>query len=283
MRVTCRQRPLFSTFFAAGSPGDRGAPGNFNTPPLSLDSASPTLVLQAQLAQQAQTASLERMAPRAKASPVLQGTKQWHVIFWSVCLTPVLLLSPPGPPGPPGGPAPNALPPPPPSPTSVAELTPDTSRASEAFTNPLNSRPTFVVAPRPAASFNRASNEFINYGPLDFSLGSTGVSFVTAFSFTGSVGTWERIFDFGNGPDSGNYILAREGTSNTLILLTNFGRGSSQAVLRLPNYIQQNQIIVSVVTCVMKSPQFQPKHACITLHQVHSVGHQRHSQVVGQR
>jgi hypothetical protein len=75
MCFTYRQRPLISTFSAAGSPGAHGAPGNFNTPPLSVDSASRALVLQAQLAQQAQTASLERMVPRARALLVLQGTK----------------------------------------------------------------------------------------------------------------------------------------------------------------------------------------------------------------
>lgn len=159
------------------------------------------------------------------------------------------LAGPPGPPGPPGaGPNPNALPPPPPTPASVAELTSDTSRSSSSFTNPLNTRPTFVAAPRPAAAFDRASNEFINFGPLDMSPGSTGVSFISAFSFTGAAGTWERVFDFGNGPDSGNFLLTREGTSNNLKLFTNIGRGAAMAELTLAGFIQQNQIVVSVAT-----------------------------------
>jgi len=157
------------------------------------------------------------------------------------------ITGPPGPPGPPGA-APNIIPPPPTSPPSVAELTPDTTRTSNSFTNPLATRPTFVSAPRPAAAFDRASSEFLNFGPLLLTPGTTGVTFIAAFSFTGSVGSWERIFDFGSGPDSGNFLLAREGTSNTLTLFSNHGRGAAGANLRLENFIQQNQIVVSVST-----------------------------------
>jgi hypothetical protein len=80
--------------------------------------------------------------------------------------------------------------------------------------------------------------------------GSTGVSFISAFSFTGAAGQWERVFDFGNGPDSGNFLLAREGTSNNLKLFTNIGRGAAMAELTLAGFIQQNQIVVSVATYV---------------------------------
>jgi hypothetical protein len=117
----------------------------------------------------------------------------------------------------------------------------------------LNSRPTFVSAPRPAASFDRASSEYINFGPLQFTPGTTGVSFISAFSFTGSVGNWERIFDFGSGPGNKNFVLAREGTSNNLILICFVGPNGSPVEMKLPGFIQQNQIIVSVVTCVTHS------------------------------
>ena len=60
--------------------------------------------------------------------------------------------------------------------------------------------------------------------------------------------TQERIYDFGSGPDSGNFILARQGTSNDLGLFANWGRGGAGAWLSLPGFIQQNQIVVSVAT-----------------------------------
>jgi hypothetical protein len=152
-------------------------------------------------------------------------------------------------------------------PLTVVELTPDTPVA-----NPLESRPTFVSSPHPAAVFDRASKQFINFGPLDFSPGVTGMSLISAFSFTGSPGNWERIIDFGNGPDDINFVLAREGTSNNLVF----------QMLRLPGIIQPNKIIVSVVTYVVFDATYRT-NALLTLHQVHRVRLQRRSQVVGQR
>ena len=61
----------------------------------------------------------------------------------------------------------------------------------------------------------------------------------------------ERIYDFGSGPDSGNFYLARQGTSNDLGLIANWGRGtngSAAATLTLAGFIQQNQTVVSVAT-----------------------------------
>ena len=51
----------------------------------------------------------------------------------------------------------------------IAELTPDTTRASSSFTNPESSRPTFVAIPRPAVAFDRSQNEFLKWvGGLGF-------------------------------------------------------------------------------------------------------------------
>ncbi len=52
------------------------------------------------------------------------------------------------------------------------------------------------------------------------------------------MGNWERIFDFGNGPDSGNFILAREGMTNNLKFFANYGRGAATAEFTLPGFIQ---------------------------------------------
>jgi hypothetical protein len=194
----------------------------------------------------------------AKALSVLQGAppfsghapRPFFSFFRS--FTPSHVFgSPAGPPGPPGAVGvPNTLPPVPPAPVAVGELTPDSSRSSASFTNPLDSRPTFVSAPRPAASFDRASSEYINFGSQQFSPGTTGVSFISAFSFTGPVGSWERVYDFGSGPASNNFVLARQGTSNNLIMFCFVGPNGSPIEMSLPGFIQQNQIIVSVVTCV---------------------------------
>ena len=113
--------------------------------------------------------------------------------------------------------------------------------------------------------------------------GSTGVSFISAFSFTGAAGQWERVFDFGNGPDSGNFLLAREGTSNNLKLFTNIGRGAAMAELTLAGFIQQNQIVVSVATYVSMPSQFVLLLIFIMLYQVLRVGLQRYHALVGQR
>ncbi len=204
----------------------------------------------------------------------------------SSCICMCLLIrrrSPAGPPGPPGAAAaPNSLPPAPPAPLSVCELAPDTERSSNAFTNPLNSRPTFVASPRPAASFDRASGEYLNYGPIAFSPGTTGVTFISAFSFTGSVGIWERVYDFGSGPGNKNFVLAREGTSNNLIMFFFIPNGAP-IQMKLTGFIQQNQIIVSVVTYVVQMRSaFHLSNRLIMRHQVHPIRCQRSSEVVGQ-
>ena len=60
--------------------------------------------------------------------------------------------------------------------------------------------------------------------------------------------TQERIYDFGSGPDSGNFYLMRQGAGNDLFLGANVGRGSAAASLTLVGFIQQNQTVVSVAT-----------------------------------
>jgi hypothetical protein len=116
--------------------------------------------------------------------------------------------------------------------------------------------------------------------------GVTGVSFISAFSFTGSPGNWERIFDFGNGPDTGNFVLSREGRSNNLVLYPDLfhspGSVRASRMLKLQGFIKQNQIYVSVVTYVVFDATYRT-NALLTLHQVHRVRLQRRSQVVGQR
>jgi hypothetical protein len=120
-------------------------------------------------------------------------------------------------------------------PVVVIEVTPQAAfNFRQLSTNP----PTFVSSPHPAYAFDRTSKQFINLGLLNFSPGITGMSLISAFSFTGSRGNWERIIDFGNGPQAINFNIARQGTTNNLVFQN----------LVLPDIIQQNKIFVSVIT-----------------------------------
>ena len=83
-----------------------------------------------------------------------------------------------------------------------------------------------------------------------------GISFVVSFAFTGNEpGNWERVFDFGSGPDSGNFILARMGVSNDLAMLGNWGGATSTKVVA-QNVIRPGRLFVAVGTHLHGTTKF---------------------------
>jgi len=66
----------------------------------------------------------------------------------------------------------------------------------------------------PYVFFNRTNSAYLNAGSQTMNMSTNGgFTAVCLIKFTGALDYWERIFDFGNGPNSNNLILARH--SNT--------------------------------------------------------------------
>lgn len=77
--------------------------------------------------------------------------------------------------------------------------------------------------------FNRNNSHYGTFGSdglSDFSNGFS-ISFYARFDATAG-GGWERIIDFGNGDNADNIVVAREGSTNRLIL--EFRRGSAESL-----------------------------------------------------
>jgi hypothetical protein len=75
-----------------------------------------------------------------------------------------------------------------------------------------------------------------------------GISLVVSFAFTGNQpGNWERVFDFGSGPDTGNFVLARMGVSNDLVMLGNVG-GAFTTKIVAKDVIRPGRLFVAVCT-----------------------------------
>jgi hypothetical protein len=59
--------------------------------------------------------------------------------------------------------------------------------------------------------FNRAFSQYIDGGPHTFNIATNGgFTAVAVVKFTGNAGMYERIFDFGKGPNSDNILLSRD-------------------------------------------------------------------------
>jgi hypothetical protein len=93
----------------------------------------------------------------------------------------------------------------------------------------------------PYVNFNGADSEHLNAGSTVLNVNSNGgFTAVCLVQFTGSVGNYDRIFDFGNGQATDNIILARyAGTSN--ILFTYLNGGSGDDVISSTNPITQEE------------------------------------------
>jgi len=99
---------------------------------------------------------------------------------------------------------------------------------------------------RPAV-FNRNNQNYLDFGRT-VANPNEGISFIASFAFTGNQpGSWERVFDFGSGPGTGNFILARQGNGNDLIFMSNVGGGFDSPVVAR-NVIRPGKLIVAVGT-----------------------------------
>jgi hypothetical protein len=68
--------------------------------------------------------------------------------------------------------------------------------------------------------FDRTQAQHFNGGAVTFAnfsqMGYGGLTVLAVVQFTGTVGSYERIIDFGSGAPNGNILMYREGTTNTL-------------------------------------------------------------------
>jgi len=68
-----------------------------------------------------------------------------------------------------------------------------------------------------ASTFDRAASQFLDLGSRVFNIASNGgFTGVALLKFTGTPGENERIFDFGNGQDSDNILITRNGVTAAL-------------------------------------------------------------------
>ena len=63
----------------------------------------------------------------------------------------------------------------------------------------------------PYASFTRASTQYANAGPQTFTMNGTGFTVIAHVQFTGTAGSYERVLDFGTGPNASKLYLSRVG------------------------------------------------------------------------
>ena len=88
-------------------------------------------------------------------------------------------------------------------------------------------------------SFARASSQYMNFGSQTFDM-SRGFSVTCRFAFTGTLGNWERIIDFGNGPASDNIFIARLSNGNTIRFV--YINSATEYVVTSTNSVSQDQI-----------------------------------------
>jgi hypothetical protein len=87
--------------------------------------------------------------------------------------------------------------------------------------------------------------KYLAFGSQTFNM-SRGFSAVCQFAFTNGIGTWERIFDFGNGAGSDNILFSRNGTS-TVLTFEIYNNNVSLGVLNTPAVLNQNQVYTAIV------------------------------------
>jgi len=134
-------------------------------------------------------------------------------------------------------------------------MVPGYTTFNDVFVNPANTRPAIGKGglwTRPVM-FNRDQSNYLNFGRT-VAIPDQGITFIASFAFTGVVpGTWERVFDFGSGPDTGNFGLARIGNSNDLLFFANHG-GPYTSHVQANNYIRTGKLIVPCARTARASP-----------------------------
>ncbi len=81
-----------------------------------------------------------------------------------------------------------------------------------------------------------------------------GISFVASFAFTSDqAGSWERVFDFGSGPATGNFVLARQGGGNDLTFIAIIGGVFDSGVIA-KNVIRPGKLAFALVLAPALAP-----------------------------
>jgi hypothetical protein len=91
-----------------------------------------------------------------------------------------------------------------------------------------------LVHYQPTYSFSRNGNDFINLGQRRLNIKKNGGFTVIVSIRFSSVGTWERIFDFAF-PRGDQLMMAREGSSNNLIVRVNTNESLTCSNAIIPN------------------------------------------------
>ena len=108
-----------------------------------------------------------------------------------------------------------------------------------------------------AVIFDRGLAQYLDGGPYQFKVSTNGgFTAVAVVKFTGAVGSYERIFDFGNGPSGDNIILYRNATTSNLFF--EIRNGNSSCVATMLSAIVQNSwlTIVAMYTSSSKILEF---------------------------
>jgi hypothetical protein len=97
-------------------------------------------------------------------------------------------------------------------------------------------------------NFNGASNSYMTV-PSGFADFTKGLTVVANVDF-GVANNWERIFDFGNGENNGNFFVARSGTSND-IAAGIAGQPTCNAAGGITSGMHEYKVVFDGVTCWM--------------------------------
>jgi len=99
---------------------------------------------------------------------------------------------------------------------------------------------------RGAVFFDRSLSQFLDGGIHTFNIASNGgFTAVAVVKFTGIAGSFERIFDFGDGGRARNILMGRDGTSTSLYVAI-LDEGVVDCSARLSNVIMQNTWITVI-------------------------------------
>jgi hypothetical protein len=115
-----------------------------------------------------------------------------------------------------------------------------------------------------AVTFDRAFSQYLDGGSHTFNIASNGgFMAVAVVKFTGVVGSYESVIDFGNGDSDNNIVIYRETSTSNLI----FGIWTPNAacVVSMPSAIIQNNWlqIVAVYTSSSKRLELRVRSATV--------------------
>jgi len=102
-----------------------------------------------------------------------------------------------------------------------------------------------------AVTFDRAFSQHLDTGAHTFNIATNGgFTAVALAKFTGVLSAWERIIDFGNGPESDNILLWRQESSRTMSFGIMNGNTVDMCRVNMTSIIVQNSWMTIVGTYV---------------------------------